>query len=289
MPEIKIGTYNVNNLFDRFDDPYKWSDDTWNPRNTEPKSLDDIYQLGQRIREDKPDIMAFQEVEGKGVLYEFNVVQLGRHFRDLAVVPGNDMRGIEVALGSTYPLGQVVSYQFIRDRETGHKLFSRDLLEVEILDPDSYTRLFTIFITHLKSKFIDPSTPTAKRDEEHAQNDRRRWKQAAAVAQIVRARFPNPNDFYVIAGDLNDTPGSVPLSPLLRNPNLPVFDVLSSLPNPDDRWTYHWKTGNEWNQIDYILLSGGMRERVVPGSVHVVQERFTGGSDHRPVYVTVQF
>lgn len=290
MLELKIGTYNVNNLFDRFDDPYQTSDDTWNPRHTKPKSLDDIYQLGQRLREDKPDVMAFQEVEGKGILYEFNVGQLGRHFRDIALLPGNDPRNIDVALCSTLPLGQVVSYQFIRDRETGRKIFSRDLLEVEILHPDNPSqRLFTMFVTHLKSKFIDPSTSSGDKSKEAEDNDRRRWKQAAAIAQIVRARFPNPNDHYVIAGDMNDTPTSVPLGPLLRNPQLPVFDVLTMVPDPNQRWTYEWKAKGERSQIDYLLLSPAMRQRIVPGSVEVKQGNFTGGSDHHPVYVTLQF
>jgi endonuclease/exonuclease/phosphatase family metal-dependent hydrolase len=288
MPKYKIGTYNVNNLFDRFDDPYNWNDDTWHPRATKPKSLDEIYQLGQRLREDKPDILALQEVEGKGVLYEFNVVQLGRHFRDIALIPANDPRQIDVALVSTLPLGQVISYQFIRDTDTNRKLFSRDLLEVEILNENSQ-RLFTIFVTHLKSKYIDPSTPASKRDEETKDSDLKRYKQALMVARIVRARFPNPNDFYVIAGDMNDTPDSQTLAPLLRNPQLPVFDVLSAIPDPADRWTHYWSEKQQRSQLDYLLLSQGMRSRIVPGSIKVVQRGFTGGSDHRPVYVTVEF
>jgi exonuclease III len=289
MPRIKLGTYNVNNLFDRFDDPYSYSDDRWNPRHTKPKTLDEIYQLGERLRRDRPDIMAFQEIEGKGVLYEFNVSQLGRLFRDLALIPANDPRNIDVAVGSRFPLGQVVSYQFIRDQKTGHKLFSRDLLEVEIMDKDNPNRrLFTLFVTHLKSKYIDPSTPSSKRDEEAVQNDQRRWKQAAATAQIVRARFPNPNDFYVIMGDLNDTPDSQPLAPLLRNQQLPVYDVLRQIPDPADRWTYYWKSADQYSQIDYILLSSGLAQRIVPDSVEVVQRQFVSGSDHRPVYVEIE-
>lgn len=287
MPTIKIGTYNVNNFFDRFDDPYSWSDDTFNPRRTKPKDLDAIYHLGKRLRDDKPDVMAFQEVENKGILYEFNVGQLGRHFRDLALIPANDPRNIDVAVASTYPLGQVVSYQFIRDRETGRKLFSRDLLEVEVLSQQNAgQRLFTIFVTHLKSKFIDPSIPDDEHDEAAARNDRRRWKQAAAIAQIVRARFPNPNDHYIIAGDLNDTPSSGPLVPLLRNPNLPLFDVLTLLPE-GERWTYEWDRTSERSQIDYLLLSQGLRQRIVPDSVNVAQGHFTSGSDHYPVYVSL--
>lgn len=288
MPQIKIGTYNVNNLFDRFDDPYSFRDDMWSPKATKPKSLDDLYQLGERLREDAPDVLALQEVEGKGVLYEFNVGQLGRHFRDLALVPANDPRGIEVAVASTLPLGQLVSYQFIRDRETGDKLFSRDLLEVEVMDPDNASRrLFTMFVTHLKSKYIDPK----EKDREAAalKNDRLRYKQAFAISQIVRARFPNPNDHYIIAGDLNDTPTANTIAPLLRNPQLPVYDVLSEIPDPAERWTHYWKAQNEYSQLDYLLLSQGMRQRLIAGSVEIVQKRFVGGSDHRPAYIQVQF
>ncbi|NDJ86580.1 MAG: hypothetical protein GYB66_11885 [Chloroflexi bacterium] len=287
--EIKVGTYNVNNLFDRFDDPYSWSDDRWNKRSTKPKSLDEIFHIGQRLREDEPDVIAFQEVEGKGVLYEFNVSQLGRHFRDLALIPANDPRNIDVAVASTLPLGQIVSYQFIRDLETGQKLFSRDLLEVEVLHPESPgQRLFTIFVSHLKSKWVDPSLNAADEAAARDRAERLRWQQAHMIASIVRARFPNPNALYIVAGDLNDTPDSAPLRPLLQNPQLQLVDVLQALPQAD-RWTYHWKKEDQYSQIDYLLLSPTLAQYVVPESAHVQQHRHISGSDHRPVYVTLQF
>lgn len=287
--EIKVGTYNVNNLFDRFDDPYSWSDDFGRSRSTKPKSLDEIYQLGARLREDRPDVMAFQEIEGRDVLYEFNVSQLGRLFRDIALIPGNDPRRIDVAVASTAPLGQVVSYQFIRDPETGRKIFSRDLLEVEVLDPNNSTRrLFSLFVTHLKSKYVDPNQSEAKQIEDREQADRRRWMQAKAIATIVKARFPNPNNFYIIAGDLNDTPDSRPLAPLLRDPQLPLYDVLQQL-DSKDRWTHYWDSKDQYSQLDYLLLSQGLAQRIVTGSVEAIHRRFVGGSDHRPVYVTLQF
>lgn len=287
--DVKVGTYNVNNLFDRFDDPYSWSDDRWNRRGTKPKSLDEIYQLGQRLREDRPDVLALQEVEGKGTLYEFNVLQLGRSFRDLAFVPANDPRRIDVAVASCLPLGQVVSYQFIRDQETGRKLFSRDLLEVEVLHPDTPgQRLFTIFVTHLKSKWVDTSQSVAEQERDRNNADILRWKQASTVANIVRSRFPNPQARYVIAGDLNDTPDSKLLAPLLQSQHLPLFDVLTLLPQAE-RWTYHWKKEDQYSQIDYLLVSQGMRQLLQPDSVHVETGHFTSGSDHHPVYATFKF
>lgn len=289
--KIKLGTYNVNNLFDRFDDPYSYSDDTFSARSTKPKSLDELYQLGQRLREDKPDVLALQEVEGKGVLYEFNVAQLGRRFRDLALLPGNDPRNIDVAVASTLPLGQVVSYQFIRDHETGNKLFSRDLLEVEIMHPDlPGKRLFTLFVSHLKSKFVDPALKDAAKEKASRNADNRRWKQASVIAQIAAARFPaHTNPLYAIVGDFNDTPDAATLQPLLRNSQLQLLDTLSLVTNAEDRWTHYWKEQKLYSQLDYILLSPALAQRMVAGSVQVVQKGFIGGSDHRPLYVSLEF
>ena len=38
MSVFRIGTYNVENLFDRFDDPYSVGDDTYGRFRTHPKS-----------------------------------------------------------------------------------------------------------------------------------------------------------------------------------------------------------------------------------------------------------
>jgi len=286
--DVKIGTYNVNNLFDRFDDPYSWGDDP-SSRGTKPKKLDEIYQLGARLREDRPDVLALQEVEGKGVLYEFNVSQLGRFFKDIALIPANDIRRIDVAVASRLPLGQVVSYQFIRDPETGRKIFSRDLLEVEILHPEQHgRRLFTLFVTHLKSKYVDPRQSAAEREKDRQQADLLRWKQASTIAAIVRGRFPRPDAYFAIAGDFNDTPDSNLLAPLLRDRQLQLVDVLSFKPAAE-RWTHYWEKEQLHSQIDYLLLSPALARHLQVDSVHVVQERFVGGSDHRPVYATLRF
>ena len=55
-----------------------------------------------------------------------------------------------------------------------------------------------------------------------------------------------------MAGDLNDTPDSAPLKPLMDVRYL--YDVLAlQFPNqPKKRWTYHY---NDFEQIDYVLVS----------------------------------
>ncbi|MFP4321272.1 MAG: endonuclease/exonuclease/phosphatase family protein [Anaerolineales bacterium] len=289
VQRIKLGSYNVNNFFDRFDDPYNWADDRWGARRTKPKSLSDIFSVGARLREDAPDVLALQEVENKGTLYEFNVVQLGGHFKDEVVIEGNDPRGIQLGLASTLPLGQVVSYQFLRDFGDSRrgKIFSRDLLEVEILDPETFVPVLTVFNAHLKSKYIDPSLRGAERLEEQQRSDHRRTRQAMAMAQIIQRRFPNPRRaFFAVMGDFNDTPDSAALAPLLNNPQLGLFDVLTTLPE-NRRWTHYWSEQKQRSQIDYILLSEPLRQRMVEGSAHVVHRGHTTGSDHHPLYVDI--
>lgn len=284
---IKLGTYNVNNFFDRFDDPYNYADDRWGPRTTKSKDLDQIYNLGERLRQDKPDILALQEVENKGTMYEFNKSHLGGHFDELVLVEGNDPRGIQIAMMSKLPLGHIISYQFLRDLEDRIKikLFSRDFMEVEVLDPETYQPIFTIFNSHLKSRFVDPTLKGSRREAAIQRGDYRRFRQAEAIAQIVKRRFPNPHQgLYVLAGDFNDVPTSDALAPLLQDPTLALYDVLSELPE-NKRWTHYWSEEKQRSQIDYILLSPAMRQRMIPNTAHVVQRGNSGGSDHRPVYV----
>jgi hypothetical protein len=64
-------------------------------------------------------------------------------------------------------------------------------------------------------------------------------------------------------GDLNDTPESDPLAPLLGMPDL--YDVLESkFQAPAERWTYHYKK-NE--QIDYMLVSKPLHDALADACV----------------------
>ena len=50
--KIRIGTYNANNLFDRFDDPHNFSDDPWRRKfASKPKKLVDLYAANARKHE----------------------------------------------------------------------------------------------------------------------------------------------------------------------------------------------------------------------------------------------
>ena len=72
-------------------------------------------------------------------------------------------------------------------------------------------------------------------------------------------------------GDFNDTPYSPYVKPLV-NSNL-LFDVLGEL-RPNDRWTYYWRSASKVSQIDYILASKSLYDRIKTHQVpHIERKR----------------
>ena len=200
------------------------------------------------LRDVNADVCCLIEVESRPVLKHFCVDRLPRTgkfaaYRHHMLIDGNDNRGIDVALASRVPFRQLRSH--VDDREGKSEVFSRDCLEVELVHPAGFT--VWVLLNHFKSKgYGAQATSNAKRR-----------RQAERVAQILKERFDLGRENVIVCGDLNDTPESNALAPLVRGvPGL--HDVLELwLPNAADRWTYHFRK-NE--QIDYMLVSEPLRQ-----------------------------
>lgn len=286
---VKLGTFNINNLFDRFDDPYNKEDRGYrmHQRYRRPLELINIWKRAQLILGQLPDVLALQEVESRGALWEFNASHLGNHFQHIVLIEGNDFRGIDVAVVSRLPIGRVTSHQFRYNSASptdDHTVFSRDLLEVEILHRQRTSVLFTLFVSHLKSKFIDWRVRGEKREKHRRRDNALRRLQAQAMTDIVQERFQGVADpMYAVVGDFNDTPNSQQLAPLDA---LGCHDVLDDVPAAE-RWTIRFNRRK--HQFDYILLSPALHAKMVPGSALVDSKEGMGGaSDHRPVYVELE-
>ena len=68
---LRIATYNIENFYDRNDDPYSTKDSRVD-QGTAPKSARALYALAKVIKSVDADIIALQEVENIGFLREFN-------------------------------------------------------------------------------------------------------------------------------------------------------------------------------------------------------------------------
>ena len=189
------------------------------------------------IKEVDADVLCINEVESRPVLDNFNGDRLGDLYPyNILIDCKTDQRGIDVAVYSKHPIGQVRTNIFTKDAR-GRGLFSRDCLEVEIL-----TKKGPVYVlaNHLKSQL-------------GGGGDGRRKEQAEEVKRILKARYDLRKQRVAVLGDLNDTPESDPLSPLMRMPGLNDVLATSVGPPAGRRWTYRYK--NDFNQIDYILVS----------------------------------
>ena len=204
-----------------------------------PKDVPEVAtdNTGKVINVLDADILCVVEVEDREVLGRFNAQVLKtKRFEHYMLIDGNDERGIDVGILSNFPLGTIRTH--VDDKDGNSKIFSRDCAEYEVILNGG--RSLTMLCNHFKSKgFGVPAT-----------NDARRRKQAERVAQILTQRFNLAQDLVVVAGDLNDTPDSNPLQPLISVQDL--HNIVDTLP-ANDRFTDIF--GNERTQIDYLLVS----------------------------------
>ncbi len=221
MVALRVGTFNLENLFLR----YKILDKERGSRQPKPIEPDrfvaeggHINMLGMTIedfgpistslrketarviRDNNPDILAVQEVESQEALFQFNRKYLGDdRFPYYLVVDGNDSRQIDVGFLSRWPIQRVATHQHlpttISDRRK--KVFSRDCLEVTF---DVEGKEITMFNNHLTSRISDPD------------GTGRRVPQAEAIVDIVRARFRDRRENWIICGDFNALPDEQPIT-----------------------------------------------------------------------------
>lgn len=306
MAKLRVATFNVENLFARwkFDediDPVTANERGWIVEEAAFEELgeDSKALTGEAIKAIKADVVAVQEVEGVDTLKKFRSKFLGglSAYPYVAGIDGNDLRLIDVAVLSKRPITRVRSHQHLRDtNDSGKELFSRDCLEVDI-EVDGTT--VTLFVNHLKSMI-----------ETREETREKRERQAAGVKQIIEDRFgASPgSERFIVLGDLNDyletdDQGKSGIKGLIE------WDQVENVVmrrDADDRWTHYWAGGNDYKQLDYLLLSkslaeasGGepeiMRKGLPKRAAKYTGERFDGvgqnkpkASDHCPVVMEVE-
>lgn len=194
------------------------------------------------------DILCTVEVESRIALENFNRALLKNKYKYAMLIDGNDERGIDVGLYSNYPIVDIETH--IYDTYAGsdnrlYKVFSRDCAIYTI---DYNGKPVHILCNHFKSQGY--GTP--------ASSNRKRQIQAQRVHDIIASKFDLEKDYVVVAGDLNDVPGSAPLKPLLGMHHLENI-IMRNGP----QGTYL----NTKKQFDYLLVSKALTENYISSGV----------------------
>lgn len=250
-------------------------------------------RIAERLLEPEVDVWCVQEVESLVALEDFardyRLREAG--FKYAALVEGNDERLIDVGVLSKLPLGAITSSRFATHPEDpGQRVFSRDLLQVDVLDQHGGVAI-SVFTTHLKSQL--------SRDEvERTAAATRRRRQAETVRTILDRRR-NPLRRVVLTGDMNDSPDSVPLAAIQGSELVNALEHAGQTReyDPSDpfqpsttAWTHRFKPAGEparYELYDQIWVSPDLADGLQSPTVGRRKLRGGDGSDHDPAWVTV--
>ncbi len=257
--EVKLTTYNVENLFDKVDDPNK--DDGPPKREKELKALAEI------LKQNNSDIVALQEVENQEVLQELLGIA-GLKDKYNVIVGKSDNRGIAAALliSKKFPIKKV-------DIHENDTTFKRPPVEAIVeLAPGFNVKIFSV---HLKSK------------RGGAESDIQRQKEAAKLIEYAK----KDNMPAILMGDFNDSPDSATIS-TIKNANFTDTRNLDNLSKETNLPT-HYSNNPKYGAhiLDYIFLNDKAKEKlnVVQGSFDITGKYdnplATVASDHRAVSI----
>lgn len=316
---VTVGTFNLNNLFSRynfqvssnaapqsgggitleFDENSQFKARTFMGKLVKGKDELETQAIASRILAMDVDVLAVQEVEHIEVLKSFNAQYLGHLYPHIALVEGNDRRMIDVAVLSKFPLGAITSYQAsIHPDDPSTRIFGRDLLSVEILDPHRRAKLFTLYNTHLKSHFV----PFFEDQADGAIKANQRRKRQAEMIERIIAGAERPDSKYILTGDMNDPPDSEFLEPMLTIEGKALFNALSAptetrVPKAESEgpgpltasWTYRHNpsgpTPPEYKLIDQIWLSEKLAGKFIGAHIDRRTKHGGDGSDHDPAWI----
>lgn len=318
--DVKVGTFNLNNLFSRFNFKshvdavpedqrdvtvtYEFTDEgdywfrTFRGKLIQPMPEEQRQTLAARIKAMDLDVLAVQEVEDIEALSDFNRFHLGGMYPHAALIEGNDARFIDVGVLSKLPLGGVTSWQHqVHPDDPSQRVFARDLLQVEVFNSSRSKRLFTLFNNHLTSQYVafgeDPVTAASAKTA-------RRRRQCETIVRLVEAQT-RPDSPFVVVGDMNDTPESDALEPLAGAAALGLVNGLvdpqetrpakADVPPPANKaWTHRFKESGQpasYELFDHIWLSRALSDNLSEAWIERRTKHSGDGSDHDPAWVVL--
>lgn len=246
-----IAFYNLENLFDTFDDQYT-NDNDFLPKSekrwTEKRYRKKVRKLGYSISQigietakKPPTIVGLAEVENKLVIEDLLESKfLNEHNYDLVHYDSPDERGIDVALiydTNAFKVENSEVFPLDLFDEDGERDYTRDILLVEGLLNDEK---INILVNHW---------PSRHSGEEITEQDRiLASNKVLEIISILKTK--NKNAKIIVMGDFNDGPNNKSIKQLTNKEDL--FNPMESLKSYLRGSLNHRL---EWHLFDQILFT----------------------------------
>jgi len=270
---VRVASFNVRNynVCDHI------IDGIWTPKY--PKPEEEKTALRTILRAVNPDVVVFQEMgpsefleelrhdlakEGLDYPYSAHMVALDED-RCLCALSRIPFAGVTRHTDLTYSVSKI---------KHGVK---RGLLALSF---STQGRAWTLYDAHLKSRYGSDKDPVGNRKE----------REGEAMAIRNRIAKDANNGFWMLAGDMNDTPGTGTWRKLSRKYGKPLGVDLRPLDSNGEPWTYNFASRDIYERIDMLLCSTALSNFIVEGSAHIYDGPGANeASDHRLVYMELNF
>lgn len=257
---------------------YSLSDRDGDGQKNDPKPLAERDAVIELIAAVQPDILTIQEIGSPSVFEEFRYalrnagldyeyaeyLQRGQSEINLAVLSRFPIVSRQPHTDDTYTIG---------DAEIP---VLRGFLDIEIQVNPHYQ--FRLMDAHLKSKVFHALGQTEmRRNEARLLNNH--------IRKILKE---SPEENLLVLGDFNDTYRSAPLREITGNKHEYLQD-LRPCDEAGNVWTHFSPDIDQYDRIDYALVSQGMKSEVVAEKTRVLSDpRTYGASDHRPLIIVLR-
>ncbi len=256
---LRIAFYNIENLFDIYDDP-KTKDDDFTPEGRQKwtadryqKKLDDLAKVLEGMQ--FPEFIGLCEVENEQVLKDLiEKTALNSSAFEVVHYDSPDVRGIDVGFLYQKKHFRLLHSEFIRiqfPREVVEDYTTRDILYVKGILRNRDTLHF--FVNHWPSRRDGLAASEPKRTYVASQL---KLKTDAIFAQNISSKI-------IIMGDFNDecdnksvseTLGAVPIEPSSTIEEV-LVNCFSTL---DKEGTGSYNYRGNWNMLDQIIVSNAL-------------------------------
>ena len=268
--EFRVMFYNVENLFDTYDDPHK-NDNEFLPdgamRWTNTRYYNHLRKTAQVINAigewGTPALCGLCEVENDTVLtHLLNRTPLKEQHYNYCITTGNDLRGINVALIYQRDKFRYLGHSSERILFTNKNKRSRDILHVwgEVINGER----LDIFVCHF------PSRSGGEKETEPDRLDAA--KLLRELCDSIYRIHPEPN--IIVMGDFNDNPSDKSIQVIINGSS--KKNALINLFGDPKKLNYHGshKFQNEWSQLDQMMVSAHWRMYLQDGSPRIYAADF---------------